>query len=1035
MIYRSTHGAGLDCTPSRLVARIVLGRRRIVTDSFRHGAPRPRAEWIDRPRLIERLARRFEVRALLIVAPAGYGKTTILTQAIEAARPDESRHDVWVQCAVGDAHAPALTEAILLAAGLGRPNGPLDDARTIADALMRFAPRQVCLILDDVHVMAPGSGGLGLLDQLLEVLPANAHLLLSGRTMPTLQVAKLRVEGRCDVVGTDEMQYDADERQRAIAEHERLGDAASWPAMTFLSRSGSVGDSVPYLLEEVAADLGTDRRSVLAALSLLRQVDDDALRVVASTFPTARELLADLPLVQVGEDGSFQLHDLWREALTEPSRMPPEAADLVVALADDALTRERFVVAAELYAHVGSLDGLRRTARAVLLHPLTSLAVPNMRRVRDVCVGALGPEPLTELFDASVLERRDERASSEAFEAVAISARSMGDDDVEALALYNAMNMRSIVDPATIPGWVLERAEALSESGDHVAELVATTTRSHRARLTGDPESAAMHLRGLSRNPASLALPTQAFGFGDLGRPEDVLTPPDVDEAATLASQGGNQYLAQALWLRGEVSPELALEFGRRLAADADDMQMAHVGVSTNAVLAIVAVAAGSLAEAHRFMARSQRWAPRTVSDHVLALAGMARASIALDEATEEEATTIVAEVLADQPIVHWPQRPYLYALPMVYVLAPDTRAVLSRCRFGPAFMVALQAGQALVALREAQDPSVAADLPWHEPLVLRAHVAPSHLAELAAGAATAGADVGVLLQQLPDLRAKLLRVVGAAHAPTAGWAGDTVDRLPARPPYDISVGLLGPVTLHRGDTWVTEAPWVKRERVRELLALLLLTGGMSRVRAAELVWASLPRDKALANLRVNLAHLQKILQPGRGDTSPWFVQATAEMLSLAPAGIRSDLADFETAAADARLLDGEGQTRRAIELYRAAAALHRGGLLEDLPHAAWADADRSRVQALATGVLSRLGELVLACGEPEEAASWASRTLQMEPLHERAGRLLVRALAGQDDRAGAVRAMRRLLAELADEGLAPESATFDLARSMDVAC
>ena len=98
-----------------------------------------------------------------------------------------------------------------------------------------------------------------------------------------------------------------------------------------------------------------------------------------------------------------------------------------------------------------------------------------------------------------------------------------------------------------------------------------------------------------------------------------------------------------------------------------------------------------------------------------------------------------------------------------------------------------------------------------------------------------------------------------------------------------------------------------------------------------------------------------------------------------------------------------------------------QGNLLDDLPAATWTAPDRARVQTLA-------------CGEPEEAASWVTRTLAMEPLHERAGRLPVRAIAGQDDRGGAVRALRRLLTDLDDERLSPEASTLDLARTLGIA-
>ncbi|MCB0964901.1 MAG: hypothetical protein KDA98_16615, partial [Acidimicrobiales bacterium] len=124
--------------------------------AFRHRPPRPQADWIPRPRLTARLARRFELDVLVVVAPAGYGKTTALAQAVAANEADPAGTDLWVQCREADADAEVLAEAIWRAAGLDLA-GRAAEPGALVDALLRFAPHPVCLVLDDLHTVDPTS--------------------------------------------------------------------------------------------------------------------------------------------------------------------------------------------------------------------------------------------------------------------------------------------------------------------------------------------------------------------------------------------------------------------------------------------------------------------------------------------------------------------------------------------------------------------------------------------------------------------------------------------------------------------------------------------------------------------------------------------------------------------------------------------------------------------------------------------------------------------------------------------------------------
>ena len=59
--------------------------------------------------------------------------------------------------------------------------GPSELGAALADSVWRNAPRQVCLVLDDVHEVLSDSPAAALLATLVDALPTNGHLVLAGR--------------------------------------------------------------------------------------------------------------------------------------------------------------------------------------------------------------------------------------------------------------------------------------------------------------------------------------------------------------------------------------------------------------------------------------------------------------------------------------------------------------------------------------------------------------------------------------------------------------------------------------------------------------------------------------------------------------------------------------------------------------------------------------------------------------------------------------------------------------------------------------
>ena len=155
--------------------------------------PLPLPDELSRPRLLERLNGRWHAPVTVIEAGAGFGKSTLLAQAVRANTLEPRGIDVWHACTPGDVDGEVLGQAVLEALGVaGRYHDP---AIQIADALAAYSPIDVCVLLDDAHEVRPGSSGGELLDRLVRRLPDNAHLVLAARHAPSVRLSRLPRRG------------------------------------------------------------------------------------------------------------------------------------------------------------------------------------------------------------------------------------------------------------------------------------------------------------------------------------------------------------------------------------------------------------------------------------------------------------------------------------------------------------------------------------------------------------------------------------------------------------------------------------------------------------------------------------------------------------------------------------------------------------------------------------------------------------------------------------------------------------------------
>lgn len=184
--------------------------------------PDPRRQWVPRQRLIERLAVG-EAKLTLVHAPAGFGKTIAVAQW--RAAEVEDRAFAWVSLDPGDNDPVCLWSHIVFSLQRACPRlggeelqaplrARLPDISgrlvpSLVDALARLDER-VVLVLDDFHLVEERRCHEQI-DALLASLRPTVKVVIISRTVPPLQVARLRAAGELTEIGVRELRFTPEE--------------------------------------------------------------------------------------------------------------------------------------------------------------------------------------------------------------------------------------------------------------------------------------------------------------------------------------------------------------------------------------------------------------------------------------------------------------------------------------------------------------------------------------------------------------------------------------------------------------------------------------------------------------------------------------------------------------------------------------------------------------------------------------------------------------------------------------------------------
>jgi LuxR family maltose regulon positive regulatory protein len=188
--------------------------------------PRSRRDLVPRPRLSQRLDRGSALKLVLVSAPAGFGKTTLLTEWLAAgpAGPADQRLAAWLSLDRGDNDPASFWTYVIaalrtVASGVGESALALLQAprpspiETVLTALLNdlgACAGDIVLVLDDYHVIDARDVQDGMAF-LLDHLPPWLHVVIAGRADPALPLARLRARGELVEIRAAELRFTPDE--------------------------------------------------------------------------------------------------------------------------------------------------------------------------------------------------------------------------------------------------------------------------------------------------------------------------------------------------------------------------------------------------------------------------------------------------------------------------------------------------------------------------------------------------------------------------------------------------------------------------------------------------------------------------------------------------------------------------------------------------------------------------------------------------------------------------------------------------------
>jgi LuxR family maltose regulon positive regulatory protein len=334
-----------------------------------------------------------KARIILLVAPAGYGKTTLAKEWLG----QKERRAAWYRGSPASADVAALaagladaTSEIVQGAGdrmrerLRATDRPDEEAQLLAEMLgedLREWPKDAWLAVDDYHLAMSAAPAERFVDLLATESPI--QLLITTRRRPSWSSARRRMYGEVLEVDRTLLAMSDDEARAVLAGNQPdpsalLAKAKGWPAVIGLAAlagdlsipGGKLHDALhDYFAEELFQAAPPELRSSLCWLGMTRAVTRD-LAICLFGEQRAAPVLEDavrLGFLKSNGDPRYELHPLLRSFLESKLGDSKSSAELTAAcrrLASFHIDRSEWDEAFELIRRFGDEETFIDLVRA-----------------------------------------------------------------------------------------------------------------------------------------------------------------------------------------------------------------------------------------------------------------------------------------------------------------------------------------------------------------------------------------------------------------------------------------------------------------------------------------------------------------------------------------------------------------------------------------------------------------------------------------------------------------------------------------------
>ena len=246
---------------------------------------------IRRPRLEKLVAEARTRRLTTLIAGPGFGKTTIMAQVFDPARsiwhtvtPLDSSVASFARAIVNGIRllVPDLSGDVLLALeggrgpGIGEGSGGPDAlAARLAQDLAAKLTKELVLVVDEVHELAPGGESARFLEALCRHAPPHLHVVAASRQSLPFPTARMTMAGEAGEVRDDQLSFTASEVRSVVQARSGVKDDVL--AEEIFQRTAGWPVAVVYAVEAVARGGSMDVDSALRGETLLHYLAEEVL--------------------------------------------------------------------------------------------------------------------------------------------------------------------------------------------------------------------------------------------------------------------------------------------------------------------------------------------------------------------------------------------------------------------------------------------------------------------------------------------------------------------------------------------------------------------------------------------------------------------------------------------------------------------------------------------------------------------------------------------------------------------------------------